>query len=272
MQNDFLKAIAGSDIEARFAAWRSAAAQPITVMPDLIALTRSSDPGVAKAAAEALTTIVHGCEKAGVERRRSVAAVLLNAPGALTLRLASLVAEESSAALVAQSLGNATLREEAIYCLERIPGVGVDRLLIEAYPKAAVDFQPRILAALGHRRSEVAAALCASAMSSPNAEIAQAGARAYGRIGKAAGAVFRDLDDSQLRFADAQAGAGNVSAAIEIYKLYLIRPEEHWQCAAIVGLGKIANPVAVSAILPMLKSPNTRVRLTAKKTWEKIAH
>ena len=41
MQNDFLKAIAGSDIEARFAAWRSAAAQPITVMLDLIALTRS---------------------------------------------------------------------------------------------------------------------------------------------------------------------------------------------------------------------------------------
>lgn len=271
MQNDFLKAIAGSDIEARFAAWRSAAAQPITVMPELIALARSSDPGVAKAAAEALTTLVHGCEKAGLERRRSAVNLLLNAPSALTLRLASLVADEPSAALVAQRLGDATLREEAIYCLERIPGAGVDRLLIEAYPKAAVDFQPRILAALGHRKSEAGAALCASAMSSPNAEIAQAGARAYGRIGKAAGGVFRDLDDSQLRFADAQAAAGNVSAAIEIYKLYLIRPEEHWQCAGIVGLGKIANPVAISAILPMLKSTNARVRITAKKTWEEIA-
>lgn len=271
MQNDFLKAIGGTDIEARFAAWRAASSQPIIVIPELIALTRSSDPGVAKAAAEALTTIVHGCEKAGADRKRSVAAALLTTPSALTFRLASLVAEEASAAQVAQSLSNAALREEAIFCLERIPGTGVDRLLIEAYPKAAVEFKPRILAALGHRRSEAGSSLCASAMSSQNAEIAQAGARAYGRIGKATGGVFRNPDDSQLRFADAQAQAGNPSAAIEIYKLYLARPEEHWQCAGIVGLGKIANPAAVSAILPMLKSANARVRLTAKKTWEDIA-
>ncbi len=271
MQNDFLKAIGGDDVEPRFAAWRAAGAQPVSVVRKLIALTASSKPGVAKAAAEALTTIVHDCEKAGPQRRGAVAAALVNAPGPITFRLASLIADESLGAAIAKSLTDVSLREDAIYCLERIPGAAVDRLLIEAYRSAPVEFQPRILAALGHRKIEAGAALCASAMNSQNAEIAQAGARAYGRIGKAAGGVFKDIDDAQLRLADAQAGAGNLSAAIEIYKLYLVRPEEHWRCAALVGLGKIANPAAVAAILPLLKSETAIVRLTARRVWEGIA-
>lgn len=44
MQNDFLKAIGGDDVEPRFAAWRAAGAQPVSVVPELIAPPRQASP------------------------------------------------------------------------------------------------------------------------------------------------------------------------------------------------------------------------------------
>ena len=282
-QSEFLRAIAGDDIEARFLAWRGAAAQDATLVVPLLDLAASPKPGVAKAAAEALTTMVHSVGKDSNDPRRSplVKALLLK-PKPLTLRLLSLIADDSSVPLIAQNLRSADLREEVVYCLERIPGSSADKALIAGYNEAANDFKPRILAALGHRKSTDALPLCLDAMKSPVPDIAWAATRAFGRIGKKANVRFPRLDawnewqksdalDAQLRYADSQAASGNTADATAIYKLFLDRPEEHWQCAAIVGFGKIATADAATAIYPKLKSPNRKVQTTARQIWQQLA-
>ena len=100
------------------------------------------------------------------------------------LRLLSNVAGEDSVAAIAKWIGSAELREEVVYCLERIPGEASNKALMAAYQDAADEFKPRILAALGHRRAQSAVPLCLEAMRSPNKDIAVMGVRAFGRIGK----------------------------------------------------------------------------------------
>jgi hypothetical protein len=122
------------------------------------------------------------------------------------------------------------------------------------------------------------------AMRAPNKEIAVAGVKAFGRIGKKPAGALRTPDekalsdwqridqiDSLLRYADAQAKEGNAAEAMRVYKTALDRPEEHWQCAAILGIAKIGTPDAASAIFPKLKSANPKVRITAGKAWKSIA-
>ncbi len=282
-QSEFLKAIAGDDIEARFNAWRGAAAQDSNVVAPLLGLAESPKPGVAKAAAEALTTMVHSAGQDPKDPRRAplVKALLLR-PKPLTFRLLSLIADDFHAPLIAHNLRSPELREEVVYCLERIPGAAAEKALIAGYADAANDFKPRILAALGHRKSADALPLCLEAMKSTNPDIAWAASRAFGRIGKQVNHRFPSLDtwnewqktdvlDAQLRYADSQAASGNAVEAVNIYKQFLDRPEEHWQCAAIVGLGKISNAEAATAIYPKLKSPNRKVQITARQVWQELA-
>ena len=282
-RSEFLKAIAGDDIEARFLAWRAAASQDATVLSSLLDLAASSKPGVAKAAAEALTTMVHSVGKDTKDPRRAplVKALLLR-PKPLTFRLLSLIADDFYVPLIAHNLRSADLREEVVYCLERIPGTTADKALIAGYTEATNDFKPRILAALGHRKSADALPLCLEAMKSASPDIVWAATRAFGRIGKKAAVRFPQLDawnewqktdalDAQLRYADAQAASGNSEEAMNIYKQFLDRPEEHWQCAAIVGFGRIATVEAATAIYPKLKSPNRKVQITARQIWQQLA-
>ena len=49
------------------------------------------------------------------------------------------------------------------------------------------------------------------------------------------------------------------------------RPEEHLQCAAIIGLSKTNTPEAASLIFTKLKSDNNNVRITAAKAWAAMA-
>jgi HEAT repeat protein len=277
-REQFLKDIAGDNVDARFGAWRAAAEQDANVVPALLRQLDSSNPGVAKAAAEALTTMVHGVGKlTGDPKRAPLIAALLTQPSALTLRLLSQIAGEREVPEIAKHLSNPTLREEAVYCLERIPGVAADTALVAGYDKAATEFKPRILAALGHRQAAGAVTLAQDAMKSSNADIANAGARAMGRIGRKppGGPKWPKLDtpdslDAQLRYADAQAAAGNTADAIAIYKTFLDRPEDHFQCAALVGLSKMATSEAAQLIFPKLKSERRQVRITASNAWSRI--
>ena len=67
---------------------------------------------------------------------------------------------------IAKDIDNPDLREEVVYCLERIPGDASMEALLQAYPQAKDDFKPRILAAFGHRRYAKAAAVCTMASQS----------------------------------------------------------------------------------------------------------
>lgn len=282
MQNEKLLAdIQSDDKDVRFAAWRAAGDSDPSVIASLSKLIDLNDnPGVAKAAREAIITITHSVGKDTAHpKRAAVNKELLaiatsdsasNAARTHCLRLLSNIAPEESVPALAKLLNNAGLQEEAIYAIERIPGPASNKALIAAYRTAKDDFKPRILAALGHRRSEDAVPLCLEAMRSPNEPTALAAARAFGRIGKKAATVQWPKNaepDSILRYADGLRDAGNTADALRIYKTMLARAEDHLQCAAIVGIAKLGTPEAAATLHPMLKNSNSKVRLTAQQSW-----
>jgi hypothetical protein len=161
-----------------------------------------------------------------------------------------------------------------VYCLERIPGPASDKAIAGAFRSAKDDFKPRLLAALGHRRSSEGIVLCVEAMKSGNTELAAAGARAFGRIGKKQMTVAWPNNvepDAVLRYADGLRESNNPADAIRIYRTMLGRQEEHLQCAAIIGLARVGSPEAATAIHPLLKSMNRKVRITAANAWRAMA-
>jgi hypothetical protein len=289
----FLNDLKSSDKDVRFVAWRKAGEAPPATIPELGRLMAGSDPGVAKAAKEALTTMAHSVGKETNAPNRGAAVQgligLAQGTGPLAVRahalwLLSHIGGDESVPVAAKLLTDAALREEAAFCLERIPGAVSDKALMGAYKDVPDDFKPRILYALGHRRVQAAAALCRDAAQSKDKNIALAGLRAYGRIGEKAAPVpafsdpagATDYDkwdslDSLLRFADARAAQGDATEAIRIYRLALSRPEEHMQCAGVIGLSKLGTQEAVAALMPVLKSGNRRVRITAQQAWKRIA-
>jgi HEAT repeat protein len=268
-EKQFLTDIQSTSADVRFTAWRSAGEVSPSVIPELAKLAASKDPGLVKAAIEALTTMTHARGKEVVKGLLEIAT-----PGVRVhaLRLLSLVGQEEHVPEIAKSIHDPQLREEVVFCVERIPGGASDKALMTAYKDAKDDFKPRILAALGHRRTAAAANLCAEASRSANQEIALAGVKAFGRIGKKASTTPKPLEmDSMLRYADAQAKEGNTAEAMQIYKTALAAPEPHLQCAGIIGLSKVGTPEAATAIMPKLKSDNRTVRITAVNAWRKIA-
>jgi hypothetical protein len=262
------------------------------VIPDLAKLIMSENPGVSKAAREAIVTLTHGAGKdTSTPKRGEVVKRLLDQVPAANplpvrahaLRQLSLIAGEDSVPVIAKWIHQADMREEVAFCLERIPGAASNKAFLAAYSQAKDDFKPRILAALGHRRAAEAVPLCVEAMRSPNKDIALAATKAFGRIGGKPAGAFRPPDagslsafqrtehmDALLRYADAQAKQGNAAEALRLYKTALEKPEEHWQCAAIVGIAKIQTPEAASVIFPKLKSGQRNVRATAQKAWDSL--
>ncbi|MBL8176307.1 MAG: hypothetical protein JNK48_16650 [Bryobacterales bacterium] len=286
MQNEKLLAdIQSDDKDVRFSAWRAAAdADPSAIAPLSKLVDLKEKPGVAKAAREAIITMTHSVGKDTAHpKRAAVNKELLaiatsdgasNAARTHCLRLLSNIAPEESIPALAKLLANADLQEEAIYAIERIPGPASNKALIAAFRAAKDDFKPRLLAALGHRRSEDAVPLCIEAMRSPNEALALAAARAFGRIGKKAATVPwpKNVEpDSVLRYADGLRDAGNAADALRIYKTMLARTEEHLQCAAIVGIAKVGSPEAAATLQPILKNANSRVRITAQQAWRRMA-
>jgi len=289
----FLTELQSDNADVRFAAWRRAGEEAASAIPQLGKLAASDKPGVAKAAREALSALTHAVGKdPKAAKRPAVVKGLLDLTGAAyampvrvhALRLLSGIAGEDSVPAIAREIHNAELREEVVYCIERIPGPAPIQALIKAYPEAKDDFKPRILAALGHRKAAEAVELSVQAMGSANKEIAMAGLKALARIGKKPATAPRLPDlasmsewekieraDSLLRYADAQAKEGNSDEAMHIYLEALKRPEEHWQSAGVIGLAKLGTPEAVAAILPKLKSDNSKVRLTAERAWKGMA-
>lgn len=260
-EQEFLAAISGSNIDQRFKAWRSAGDQNADVVEKLIELTDAKDPGVAKAATEALTTMTHAVGKDINNPKRAPLAEALNRKHtAHTLWLLSHIAGDAQVDAIAISLNDPELREEAIYALERIPGTKSEDAILAAFPKTAAEFKPRILYALGHRKVKKAAPLAQAALRNP--ALKPAAEWAIGRIG--APQVPED-PHAALRYAEA-----NPAQSMAIYKRLLSAPEEHIQCAALVGLGRMGGADAVQAVYTKLKSPDRKVRLTAAQVWSRF--
>jgi HEAT repeat protein len=197
----------------------------------------------------------------------------------VVLRHLSEIGDDSVVPAVAKLMANPELQEEAVFCLERIPGKAATMALISSLPDVKEDFMPRVLAALGHRQAEEAADFCAEAMKHSNPKIAMAGMKALGRIGKKPGVSAKapeiesltawdkiEFMDSILRYADAQVRAtDNLEDVAKILLFALNREEEHIQCAAIISISKIPDPRAAEAISSKLQSSSSQVRITAEK-------
>ncbi|MBI4873917.1 MAG: HEAT repeat domain-containing protein [Acidobacteria bacterium] len=291
-EKKFLADLASDNADVRYAAWALGGEMDPEVIPELAKLIGGSNPGVAKAAGEALNRLVHSVGQAAAGARRQ--AVVRGLTGLLNtkqnvwvrtiaLRQLSLVGGEDVVAAVAPLLTNAEMREEAAFCLERIPGAASTNALMAAAKSVPDDFKPRILAALGHRGDKAAADLCAQAMQSPKVEIALAGMKALARIGVKpsipvtapspdALSDFQLLEfaDSTLRYAGAMARQGATAEAVKLYQIALARPEEHLQCAAIIGIGRLGTAEAAALIFPKLKSSDPKVRRTAQKVWDSL--
>jgi len=285
----FLSEIRNKDAEVRYTAWSHAGERDPEVIPHLGKLLVSEDPGVRKAADESLKRLVHGVGKQPAGARRAAAVkelIALTGDGeagwtrTIALRHLSLIGGDETVPVAAKLLVNVELQEEAIFCLERIPGSASTQAIIGALPKANDAFKPRLLAALGHRRAEEAVDVCAGAMESPNPEIVLAALKSTSRIGKKPSVAMKppkyeslsgwqkvEYTDSALRYADDQVRRGNMPDAIRYYADFLNRPEEHLQCAAIIGLSKTGTPEAAALIQGKLKSSNNTVRITARKAW-----
>ncbi len=289
----FLSEIRSDDAEVRYAAWMRAGEMDPEVIPALGKLLVAEQPGVRKAADESLKRMVHGVGKqpGGVRRATVVKElIVLTADGqagwtrTMALRHLSLIGGDETVPAAAKLLANVELQEEAVFCLERIPGKVATQALMSGLPNVSDTFKPRILAALGHRRAEEATDLCAAAIGSPNVEIMMAGLKSTARIGKKPSISIKspnydsltgwqrvEYTDSTLRYADDQARRGNLDDAIKVYRDFLNRPEQHLQCAAIVGLSKTGTPEAAALIFTRLKSNNNTVRITAGKAWAAMA-
>jgi len=289
----FLSDVRANDAEVRYTAWMRAGEIDPEVIAQLGRLLVAEEPGVRKAADESLKKMVHGVGKqAGGARRAAVIRELikLTTDGqaawtrTLALRHLSLIGGDETVPAAAALLSNSELQEEAVFCLERIPGATATRALMTALPKVSDSFKPRILAALGHRRAEEATDICARSLDSPNIDIVMAGLKAWARIGRKPSFNVKapnydsltawqkiEFADSALRYADDQVHRGNRDDAIRYYRDFLNRPEEHLQCAAIIGLSKTGTPEAAGLIFTKLKSPNEKVRITAAKAWAAMA-
>ena len=308
-EDKFIADIKSEDEDVAYAAWSTAEKMSPEVIPALSKLLAADKPLTRKAAEQALNNLVHSVGKeidpAGLaanagrpddpgqqNARQQIVAQLLglldgkrqHVEKVTALRHLSLLATVDDVASVAKHVHDEKLREEVVFCLERIPGKTAEEALLAALPDATDDFKPRILAALGHRQAEEAIGACIEAMKSPNPTIAMAAMKAAGRIGTRSGedAKLPDYNalsdwqkteyrDSLLRYADAQVASGNPDEAWPIYQDALGREEGHWQCAAIIGLAQIGTARAAAAIFPKLKSSDNTVRITARKNWEAMA-
>ena len=288
-----LSELQDKNADTRYAAWVRAAQADPEIVPELGKLLVADQPGVRKAADEALKKLVHGVGKEPEgARRAAVVKALLGLTDrsrpkwvrTVALRHLSAIGGDETVAVVAPILREPEVQEEAVFCIERIPGAAADRALMAAFADVKDDFKPRILAALGHRRTAAAAPLCAEAMAPGNVEMALAAMKALGRIGaelpempktpdynSLSGFQKTEFSDSTLRYADAMAQAGRVDAAIRLYRLALDRPEEHLQCAAIVGLAQTRSAQARELIGPKRQSPQRNVRITAERAWAAMA-
>src|SRR3954453_21369120 len=138
----YLAKIRSDNRDTRFDAWRAAGGESPDNLPELAKLAASSNPSVAKAAREAMTTMTHSVGKLDTDDTRKAVARELTAIGtsrnyaldvrAHALRLLSLVGGADAVTPVAKLLADPDIREEAIFCLERIPGKESENSILTA--------------------------------------------------------------------------------------------------------------------------------------------
>ncbi|MBI1387106.1 MAG: hypothetical protein GC154_01485 [bacterium] len=292
--SDLLGRIHSDDANVRCAAWQEAGNYGADEIPGLAEALYSKDPGVVRAADFAMDNIVHSAAKEKDNpKRKPVTEALI---GLLSwkedyvrvkaLRLLSLIADEEYVGQIAPYLYDPYLQEEAIYCIQRIPGSDATNAIVKALDKSTHAFLPRLLAALQQRADPSAAQAAAPYVESNDYDLAVDAMRAMAYMGD-----LPDRDqlpnfniltprqqhkyvDSVLLYCDALIDRGDVRKAGEILDLILKENEEvvgeHVHCAAIVSISKIKDPRVKEVLQQKAENGSYIVRDTAKKALESM--
>ena len=300
---EFLQNIKSDEEQIQLIAWMGAGNQDPEVIAPLCELLVSDNMKIAKAADEALKLITHSVgEKLAGERWYAVVESFVNVLNGdyptwskkIACRHLSKIADERFVPAIAKWLDDDDLREEVVFCLERIPGRETTEILAEGLKGADDEFKPRILAALGHRRDPAAIEEICKQRRSRNTEISVAAFRALARIGREAGkensptfsqpsgysvTQLREFSDSCLLYIDRMLENDCEIDALGLYKSWLENaPQEHHRCAAIVGIanygkkqrkGKSRQP-AIELIEKKTDDKSYIVRITARKALESL--
>lgn len=285
---DFIAMIQSKDPEQQLQAWKIADRQPPEVIAALADMTISDDPSVEKAALECIGKIVHSVGKDPDDPKRQAVidqlVSLLNREPVdvrvTALRLLSLIARGADAPRIAAWIQHPQLREEVVFCLERIPAPEATQTLIDLLKLVPDEFVPRILYALGHRQDKEAAPVIGEYLSSPDVNILTAALKAIGRIGVHPGIAPPPIEsmplrvkkaafDSGLRFADKQIEQNNIDMAKSVLnQLYEGREndlDDHYLCAGIIVAAKIDDPEVAKSVVKLLAHKHYIVRDTARR-------
>src|SRR5262245_61541417 len=140
----FLKEIQNENADVRYAAWIRTGQMDPEVIPELAKLLTTAPAGVRRAAEEALKNMVHAVGKDPSSGRRLPAVrqfIALTSDGhpawvrTVALRHLSLIGGDETVPAAARLLRNTELQEEAVFCLERIPGLAATQALMAAGPE-----------------------------------------------------------------------------------------------------------------------------------------
>jgi len=284
--DDLLTKIKSSDAGVRSAAWAKAGPVGAPAVVPLGALIGGEDPGVARAATEAMRVIVHHAGRPGAAAERTaVEAELIkllanDRPAKVRVEAAemlSFIGGDAAVPALAGMLSEPPVRERARRALERIPGDAATSALIKALADADANFKPAIISTLGQRKAAAAVSPLLDALEGDNRTLAMAAAEALSRIAETPTRevdpqMFGDLTDAEqlhignlfLRYADGRAAKGDADAAVEVYERILGEARsEHLECAAIVGLGRL-GPRSLSWLVPQLSDDRVAIRAVAR--------
>ncbi len=269
--DDFLSDIQSDNADIRYAAWSVAGQMNADAVPKLAELMASESRGIVQAASEAITNLAHSSAERGHEEKRlAVMSELLELikdshPAnvcTLAFRLLARIGDEKAVPSLAFWLYSPHVREEAVYALENILIQSAAEALIGALKNCAEEFKPRIIAALGHRRDEKAMGILCEYLQSANPHLSLAAMKAIARIGKTrdGGILWPDYAELSSRnqnvylnclieYADNLLKNEQKAEAARCYLRVLDKTDdEHFYCAAVLGLSKIDNPIAADAI------------------------
>ena len=294
-----------SDSEAsQLAAWTGAGKMDAEVIPPLSELLVSDDMRIAKAADEALKKITHSVgRKLRGKRWKSVVDAYVEVLDAkyptwsrgIALRHLSLIADDKPISAISQCLREKDIREEAVYCLQRIPEKKATSALADALGAAPDDFKPRILLALGYREDSAARDAVMAEYRSRNTKVRLAALEALARIGvdrdgwewpsmsefvsSMTATQEREFVNNLLLLSDTMVEKGQGGDWLSWYYSCMDEsPDEHVRCAGIVGLANYAKKqrrgkakeVVSKRIESKTRDEAYIVRITAEKALESL--
>lgn len=291
--NEFIKKLQDDDPEVRYNTWNSAGNLNPKAIPMIAKLLDADEPGIAKAGEGALDRMVYSCgEDLSTEKAKAVQNELLGLLDGdsrkvkvYALRMLSVVAGDEAVEKIASFTKEPAYAEEAIYCLERIPGRTAAKAIVAAAKAGTDAYKMRCIAAIGNRKDYSAIDDLVKWMGTSNNNVALSAMDALAKIGEAPDDVEppnyemlsyrqkRQFLDAAMRYFrakimneewDMARSIHDQIATTDIYK-----EEEHYRCATISAIAHLRYEDEVrQALLEFKNDPTYIVRITAQKALD----